>query len=308
MAFKHTVKYLLFMLKYPTALPVIVKMMLSMAIIMSASTVLIGINRSQRETQTQHLFFIANVMVANVLAVTARSVVACATVHKITHPDVNVIRCKILCLWRFIPAVASFLIIVVLCLDRMFTVMAPGAYKTIVTRKLASIIVATIWIMSCAVSYVGLSGFRLTDKDGTCNTEYFEEFEIKAVVLPMVISGVLAAIHNTFIFYKVFTTTALDPKLNKGHSYRMARFHKAWKIYKETQPTSITLLTLGMYNIGISITAGLVQSYADRFLVNSVISFCAYIIVDISMLIQALLYVKFLHTIKEWLWFKCRRH
>ena len=294
------------MLKYPVALPIIMKMILSVGILVSASTVLMTINRSQRDTQTQHFFFIGNVMLANILAVTIRSVVACVAALKISN--INVIRCKALGLGTF-PVVASFLMVVALCVDRIFTVMAPGKYKKIMTRTLAGTIVGIIWVMSCIVTYVGLSDFYLTDEDGTCDTGYFERFETKAIIFPMVISGVLAAIHNTFIFYQVFTTTTLDPSLSEWRSYRFARLYKAWKIYKETQPISTTLLILGAYNIATSvifITTGLVQSYAGRFLQDA-ISFCAHNVVDISMLMHSLLYVKFLHTIKERLWLKSRR-
>ena len=304
MAFRHAVKYLSSMLKYPATLSTITKMTLSVAIIVSASTVLTTINRSQRDTQTQHFFFIGNVMLANILAVTTRSVVAYAAAVKIMHPNINLIRCKALGL-GISPVVASFLMVVALYIDRIFTVMAPGTYKKTITRILAITFAVIIWVMSCIAAYIWLSGFYLADEDGTCNTEYFEQFETKAIIFPMVISGVLAAIHNTFIFYKVFITTTLDPRLSVRHNYRFARLCKAWRMYKETQPISITLLILGVYNIAISIMfipTGLVQSYAGEFLQDA-ISFCAHNIVDISMLIQSLLYVKFLHTIKERLWF-----
>lgn len=301
MFFKHVVK------NPSTVLPilsVIMKVALSMVIIVSASIVLMVINRSQRATQTQHFFFIANVMFANIMAVTMRSVAFNVTPLKIMDPNIHdTIRCKA---FSTIPVVTSFLMVVALCSDRMFTVMAPGMYKKTMTKISACTIVAIIWIMSSIATGVGVSNCSLVGpKDETCSTGCFEQFETKAVALLMVLSGVMAAIHNTFIFYKVFITTLLDEKFSAW--YRFARLWKAWRIYKETQPISITLLNLGVYNTVagiVLIMIDFIQTHSGGLLQDALISFCSYHIVDISMLIQALLYIKFLHTIKEWIWFK----
>lgn len=295
------------MFNYLTALPVVLKMILSVGVIISATTVLVTINRSQRNTQTQHFFFIANVMLANIVAAIARSVIAYTAALKIAHPSINTIRCKVFGEGT-VPVVASFSMVVALCLDRMFTVMAPNMYKKIMIKSFAIAIAAMVWNISFMVTYNWLFDHDLADlQDGTCNTGYFEQFEIRAIVYPMVTSGVLAVIHNIFIFYKVFITTAFDARLSAWP--RFARFRKAWRIYKETQSVSITLLVLGGYNIATSITiitVGLVQSYAGGFIQHALMSFCAYVI-DASMLVESLLYIQFLHTIKEHLWFKCRR-
>lgn len=294
MYFKCAVKNVSSVLKYPATLPVIVKTIISVAIIVSASTVMVAINTSQRNTHTKHLFFIGNVMFANIMAVTMRNVVAFASIFKVMNPDINIVICTALGLGTF-PVVASFLMVVALCLDRMFTVIAPNTYKKIMTKSLAWTIVAIIWIMSWIATYVGLSNWPLADlKDGTCNIGYIEQFEAKVIILPMVLSGILAAIHNIFIFYKVFITTTL----NKGPStwYKFARLYKAWRIHKETQSISITLLILGGYNMATSI---ILITIHGGFFQEALVSFCGYNIINISMLIQSLLYFKFMHTIKK---------
>jgi len=304
MFFKCAVKNASSVFKYPAALPATVKAVLSVAIIVSASTVMVAINTSQKDTQTKHLFFIANVMFANIMAVTMRNIVAYAAILKVTNPDINLIRCKALGVGTF-PVAASFLMVVALCLDRMFTVIAPGTYKKVMTKTFAWTIVIIVWIISCIVTYAGLSNCPLADlKDGTCNTGYFEQFEVKAVILPMVLSGILAAIHNVFIFYKVFITTPLN---KSSKQYKFARLYKAWRIHRETQPISVTLLILGGYNITTSIILIAIQTHTGGFLQEAMMSFCAYNIINISMLIHSLLYIKFLHTIKERLWFKCKQ-
>lgn len=300
MSFEGAVKTTSRLLQYPTTLPAIMKVTLSVAIIVSASTVLVAINRNQRDTQTHHLFFIANVMFANIMAVTMRCVVAYAAVLKIMNPNINIVRCKALCMGTF-PVVASFLMVVALCLDRMFTVMAPDSYKKIMVKGLACAIVAVVWIMSCVATYIGLSDCDLADiQDGTCSTGCFEQFETKAIVLPMVVSGVLAGIHNMFIFHKVFISTTLDGRLTKCH--KIAKLYKAWRVYKETQPISVTLLLLGGYNIAASVIlifTGFTQSHAEGFFQDAIISFSSYNIINVSMLIYSLLYVKLLYVIRE---------
>lgn len=301
MAFKHAV---LSMLKHPVTLPTIVKMTLSVAIIVSASTVMVTINRSQRETQTLHLYYIANIMITNIVAAGFRIATATATVIKVVYPDIDIFRCNGLVL-GMIPVVANSVMVVVLCLDRIFTVMAPNTYKDIMLKPFGFGIVYVIWHFSCLGIHIGLMiAGRDIMTDGMCDTGYIEQFKIKIIVFPMLLSGALAAIHNIFIFHKVYITTTLD-----GRPHIFARFCKASKVYKETQPISVTLLILGVYNIAagiILIIIGLVQQHGGGPEEDSLLSLCGYI-TSITMLIQSLLYVKFLHTIKERLRFGCRR-
>ena len=300
MDFYHVLQNVLSKLKFPVAvLPTVI---LSLAIISSSSLVLVTINKSQRATQTQHFFFITNVMSANIMATIMKGVIEFAASLKVVSPTINIIRCKVLGVGVF-PILASFYMVVALCLDRIFTVMAPGMYKKVMTKTLAWGIAAAVWIMSCGATYAGISSYALADlEDGTCNTKYLEEFEIKAIISPLIISGVVAAVHNIFIFYQVFTTTTLDDR--RSTRRRFNKLCKAWRIYMETQPISITLLILGVYNIagGIYlISIGSVQSSTDldEQVRDTIVEYCTYDYVDTCMLMQSMVYVKFLHTIEE---------
>lgn len=293
------------MLKFPvTVLPTLV---ISLAIISSASLVLVSINQSQRETQTQHLFFIANVMSANIVATIMKGVIEFAASLKIMNPKINIIRCKVLGMGAF-PVLASFFMTVALCLDRIFTVMAPSIYKKIMTKTLACGIVAIVWIMSCGATYAEVSSYALADlEDGTCDTGCLEEFKIKAVISPLLISGVVAAVHNIFIFYQVFNTTTLGDRRSTQRVFNKLR--KAWWIYVETQPISTTLLALAVYNIagGIYlISVGYIQSSTelDEQVRDSIVEYSTYNYVDTCMLMESMLYVKFLNAIEEHLWYK----
>lgn len=275
---------------------------LSMVIIALAGSVLIIINKSERQTETHHFFFIANLMSANIVAIITRSIAVWGASLKITYSNISAIRYKAVGMGMS-PIMASSIMFVALCLDRVFTVMAPNVYKKIMTKTLACGIVTIIWITACATTYAWFSGYNLADlEDGTCNIEYLEQFEIRAIISPLIISGVLAAIHNIFIFYKIFITTTLDERLHVWHGFN--KLCKAWKIHTETQPISTTLLILGGCNIAAGATLISVaflqgDNNVDEDFRDAIVAYSTTDIVNICMFMQSILYLRLLYTIEE---------
>ena len=275
------------------ALPL--RVILSLVIILSATSVLLAIKNSRRAPLTLHFFFIANLMIADIgVAVIHNGAAILNMILTIANPTREGTNCSIIAATGF-PAAADSMMLVVLCFDRLYSVTAPHHYRRNKTKTNGYVIVSAIWLESLLIGFLSFTDPHLSitkTNDAICDDPLF-----KAIIVPLILSTVLVVIQNIYIYYSEVKATTRS-NTNKS-SMTVAG---ALKTMKETKKESIILLVLsgtsmalGLFHLVISPIMQHMDGiiYAIWFALNVP---CFY---SFSVFLHGVLYENFLDSIHE---------
>ena len=134
------------------ALPL--RLIMSLAIVISAGTVLWAIKKSKQTTTTLHFFFIANLMIADIgVAVIRNGSAIVNLIITIANPTREGIDSRVMAVLAF-PNATNSMMLTALCFDRLYSIIAPHHYRRSMTKRKGCVIVLAIWIISFLLSFV----------------------------------------------------------------------------------------------------------------------------------------------------------
>ena len=284
------------------ALPL--RVIMSLAIITSASIVLLAIKKSKRHTKGLNFFFIANLMIADIgFAVIHNGAITLKMIVRMANPMSKGIGCKIKGVTAF-TITANIIMLTALCFDRLYSVTAPHHYRRNMTKRRGYVIVSVIWLVSLLLSFtIFLDPHADNEKqaDILCGAHLYKNFALVVVTLPLVLSSVFAVIQNIYLYCVVVKVTRNS---NNNSDTSEAGIKTAWRTLKETKKASIVLLIL----TGTSILFGIVQqvtfavlqahveySMAKVIIYSSILPF----IFNVNVLLHSILYGYFLRSIRQ---------
>jgi len=134
------------------ALPL--RIIMLFAIVISASIVLLAIKKSKRETRALDFFFIANLMITDIGVVMIWSVtVIVYMIITLVNPMREGMDCRNVVFATF-PIITNSMMLVALCFDRLYSIVASDYYSRNMTKRKGYAIVLAIWLVSFAFSFV----------------------------------------------------------------------------------------------------------------------------------------------------------
>lgn len=223
-------------------------------------------------------FFIANLMICDIASTfTVNFVVTGVSINSLIHSESKGANCKIVDTFYF-PFTTSFIMVTVLIFDRFMMIIFPFKYRTIITNKVAVILVATSW----AIGFV-LCSFALYDpeheglytRNGHCHTESILSRFI-AIVFPNVIATFLAIIQIIYLGVKAH-------KLARDHQQRQTRAGEKLRRIALSRKAICTLFLLvgvaGVLGVIMPIILGITRRLAGnetmtaKILQNGVVPF-----------------------------------
>ena len=124
----------------------------SLAILISASIVLLAIKLIKRATGTLHFFFIANLMIADIGAAVIRNGMAIVNlVMTMADPMREGTDCNIEVVAAF-PVSANTMMLAALCFDCLYSITAPHHHRRNMTKRKGCTGLA-IWLLSFSLSF-----------------------------------------------------------------------------------------------------------------------------------------------------------
>ena len=286
------------------------RLVLATAIFIAAGLVALTIRRSNRISESLHLFFIAHLMIADVgVAVIQNGVPIANILMTIINPDTEGIDCRILGATSF-PNTASSLMLAVVCFDRLYAIVAHKHYKN--DKKRGYVAVITVWMVSILASSSCL-GHPYSNpnksKIGYCSDNYFEYFEFGIAMLSLAFADCFALVQGIFLYHKC----VLDVKemiLYGSTDLLHSGLRRAWSKFRETQKASVTLLIIASSStiLGIVIPTIIeaVQPHIGGVARAVLLSLVYCTVTNANILLHAVFYGIFLHSIHEVIGFNVR--
>ena len=284
------------------ALPL--RVIMSLAIITSASIVLLAIKGSKRTTFTLHFFFIANLMIADIgFAVIHNGVIALDMIVRMANPTSKGVGCKILGFTAF-TITANIMMLAALCFDRLYSVTAPHHYKRNMTKRRGYVIISAIWLVSVLLSFTKLLDYHSDNGKRTeiiCGASLSKNFALIVVTLPLVLSAVFAVIQNIYLYCVVVKVTMND---NNNNNTSETGIKSALRTLKETKKAStvLTILTGTSVFFGIvqPVIFAVLQTQVEYSMVKVIIySLIMPFVFNVNVLLHSVLYGYFLHSIRQ---------
>ena len=194
------------------ALPL--RVLMSLAIITSASIVLQIIKKS-KITFNLHLFFIANLMIADIgVAVIHNGAAILNMILTISNSMRKGMDCRIIAVTGF-PTAANVIVLAALCFDHLYNVTAPNHYRKNMTKRKGYVIVSGIWLVSLLFGFFNFLDTHLSctkTKNVVCDDPLIKNY---LLVLPLFLSAMF--VMSTIINFKcleVEITTRNDSNNN----------------------------------------------------------------------------------------------
>ena len=288
------------------------RLIMSLAIVISASIVLVAIKKSRRNMITLHFFFIANLMIADIgVAVIRNGMVIINLMITIVNPTRNGMDCRILAV-SFFPHATNAMMLAALCFDQLYAIAAPNHYRRNMTKWKGYAIVLTNWLVPFLLSFLSFFDPHLSStqtKGAMCNSTFYKYFGLARITLPLFLSLVFSVIQNIYLHCVLVKTTNRN---NDTGETGETGAREAWRMSKETKKESIVLLILSGASLIIWIlqlvTIATVTTHVEESLVKTIVrSSVLNFILQITILVHSLLYGCFLHSIRESLGFDiCR--
>ena len=288
-------------------LAVPVRLITSLAVVISASIVLLAIKKIKRPKQTLHFFFIANLMIADIgVAVIRNGVAIVNMLLTIADPMREGIDCRIVAVTTFTNA-TNGMMLAALCFDRLYSIAAPLHHRRNMTKRKGYVLVSAIWLISFSLSFVSFLDPQLSSnktKDSFCGTTLYNNFGLVVYIFPLALTAVFVVIQNTYLYCVVLRTVTRN-STGKVDDTRTAAM---WRMIKETKKASITLLILS----GTSVIFGILQPLSVIIVqsqsVESLFSTIWFALVvpltnNVNILLHSVLYGFFLHSIRQSLGF-----
>ena len=284
------------------ALPL--RVIMSLAIITSASIVLLAIKKSKRPTtKALDFFFIANLMIADIAFAVLRngSVIVNLTLT-IINPMTEGMDCRIIAVTGF-PHSMNPTMLAAMCFDRLYGIVAPHHYRRNMTKRKGYVIVSTIWLTTFLLSFLSFIDPHLSRtkaRASICRTPLLKNYGLVFFTLPLFISALFVVVQN-FYLYCVVVKTATKYDVNRNNSTLAAGMLRT---LKETKKASTILSIIS----GVSIMFGIIQPATTAIIQRQaghaqfkaiwfalIINF-AY---NFNILLHSVLYGYFLHSIRE---------
>ena len=213
------------------ALPL--RLIMSLAIVISAGIVLWAIKKSKRTTTTLHFFFIANLMIADIgLAVIRNGSAIVNLIITIVNPTREGMDCRVMAVLAF-PNATNSMMLTALCFDRLYSIIAPHHYRRKMTKRKGCVIVSAIWIVSFLLSFVSFLDPYLSSrktKGAICGAPLYKNFGLVVIILPLFLSAVFVVIQNTYLYCVVVRTVT-----RSNNSSNKTGMRTAWSTLKETK-------------------------------------------------------------------------
>ena len=284
------------------ALPL--RIIMSLAIITSASIVLLAIKKSKRPTaKGLDFFFITNLMIADIVyAVLRNGSVIVNLILTITNPMTEGIDCRIIAVTAF-PHFMNATMLAAMCFDRLYSIVAPYNYRKNMTKRKGYVIVSTIWLMTFLLSFLSFIDPHLSrtkTRVSICRTPLLKNFGLVFLTLPLFILALFVVIQN-FYLYCVVVKTVTKNDINSNNSTLAAGMLRT---LKETKKASTILSIIS----GTSIIFGIIQPASAAIIQRQVghglfkaiwFSLIIPFIHNFSILLHSVLYGYFLHSIRE---------
>ena len=285
------------------ALPL--RIIMSLAIITSASIVLLAIKKSKRTTFTLHFFYIANLMIADIGVAVIHNGTAILNIILIsTNPMRKGMDCRIIAVTGF-PDATNTMMLATLCFDRLYNVIAPYHYRKNMTKRRGHVIAFAIWLVSLLLGFLSFVDPYLSNRthNSLCSTVIHNIFELATILFSLLMSAVFVVILNVYLYCIVVKTMPMHGISNKG-SGRTERMKAAWRTLKETKTASIILLILTgaiiLYVILQFIAYAILGSQVEDGMIEDIIySLIMPFIYNIVILLHSLFYGYFLYSMGQ---------
>ena len=268
----------------------------------------IGINKTLHKVQC---FFIANLMICDIASsFTLNFVVTGITINSLIDSESKGANCRVVDTLYF-PFTTSFIMVTVLIFDRFITIVFPFKYRTIITNKVAVLLVVGSWLIGvllCAFSLFDPEHEGLYTRNGFCHTTITSR--LIALVFPNVIATFLAVIQIIYLSVK-------GHKLSKARQHRQSVSGERMRRIALSRKAIFTLFLLvgvaGVLGVIIPIILGITRSLvgnettAAKILQNGVVPFFG----KLSTIAHSLLYGFHLTEVRQTIfkilkWLTCR--
>ena len=280
------------------ALPL--RIIMSLAIITSASIVLLAIKRSKRTTFTLHLFYISNLMIADIGFAVIHNGAAIVNIilalARSTRMD-----CRIIATAAF-SVTTNSMMLAALCFDCLYSAVAPLHYRREMTKKRGYVIVSAIWLITLLLSFLSFFDPQInsTKTEGViCGYPLYKKLGLLIITLLLILSAVFVVIQNIYLYCILVKTTIRRDTNNSSMTIA-----EALRTIKETKKVSMTLSILSgtsiVFGIINPITAIAIQRKVGNGLFTAIwFSLIIPFVHNFSILLHSVLYGYFLQCIRE---------
>ena len=276
------------------------------------STLVLAAIRINKALHKIQYFFIANLMICDIASsFTVNFVVTGVTINSLIDSESKGANCRMVDTLYF-PFTTSFIMVTVLIFDRFITIVFPFKYRTIITNKVAVLLVIGSWLIGfllCSFSLFDPEHEGLYTRNGFCHTDTITSRFI-AIVFPNVIATFLAVIQIIYLSVKAH-------KLSKAHQRRQSVSGERLRRIALSRKAIFTLFLLvgiaGVLGVIIPIILGVTRSLAGnettaaKILQNGVVPFFG----KLPTIAHSLLYGFYLIEVRQTIfkilkWLTCR--
>ena len=234
---------------------VIILMMLLIVII--PAVMVIRVICTTKELHTKYYFFVANLLVTNIINITIasvlRHVIMILYLCGLDSDSTSIIIKRSILPLHTILRFMTILLLITLAIDRVVVIASPFRHRYIMTKKTVVGILAAVWGLS-AVMTVIITIFIQVDIVWPLASFDFQLTVIPFFVFAWLTSTVFIIAANVYLFYKVAESNRKVRENERlGCEEEARRFTKLVQLFRKQSKTIIALLVVG----GIDVIANI---------------------------------------------------
>ena len=228
-------------------------------IVITPAVIVINVICQIRELHTKHYFFVANLLVTDIIYIVARSAMKYLIVV-LYLLDLNSAAAAVVIQFVVSPVVKLFQLLTILlpttiAIERMIVIKYPYRHRSIMTTKAVIGILAAIWGVSLILTIIIAIIAPLNIAWPLATTDY-DSTIFPFLIVPRLISAVLIMVANGFVRYKLYVSNKKakeNQRLGNEPTEETKQLVKLIKLLRTQVKPTIALLLIG----GIDIIGGL---------------------------------------------------
>lgn len=259
-------------------------------------------------------FFLINLLISDIVTVVAINVVSLSVIlNTLINPDTKGVKCYIIAASRS-PSCGTSLFVTLVCFDRMMFFTNHDCYVRFMTKKKRYIVVSIVWLLTAIgnVLIVFDPTLEVMSTNGICiHRPLIYHYKIIVVILPALVSVIMAIIQNVYVFHVVFQSnaeqdrhmsvsgmTANDPSRQRR---RPSHFIRVLRMSRRSAFTAVLLASAHfIFGAAFPLIEYFVCPRNDGSLLYVVLTSVVFVVFDfVNLMIHPLLYGFYVQLIRQ---------
>ena len=271
--------------------------------------------RHAQRLSSIEFFFLLNLLISDIITVVMVNVVALSViVNTLVDPDTEGVKCYVVAA-SLSPSCATSLFVVLVCFDRMVFCTNHDRYVRFMTKKIRYTVISVVWAITIASNAIIIFDptMELLTINGVCiHRPFINHYGTVALILPALLSVVMAVIQNIYLFCVAFQSNAEqdghlsisgiradDPATHQRR--RSSHFIRVLVMSRRSAFTAILLASSHfIFGAALPLIEYLVCPRFEGFLTYAVLTSVVFVIFQfINLMIHPLLYGFYVQLIRQ---------